>query len=49
MLGAAACFNKANAVKDSAGLIKLVKAAANHKVRLSAIDTIANSKVEAIQ
>lgn len=41
LLGAAACFNKADAVKDGATLIQLVKAAALHEVKLSRADMIA--------
>lgn len=41
LLGAAACFNKADAVKDGATLIQLVKAAALHEVKLSRSDMIA--------
>ena len=38
MLGAAACFNKADAVKNATALIQLIKAAALHEVKLSRTD-----------
>lgn len=41
LLGAAACFNKADAVKHGPALIQLVKAAALHEVKLSHADTAA--------
>ncbi|MEO5866167.1 MAG: response regulator [Sphingomonas sp.] len=39
--GAAGCFDKANAIRESKALIKLVKAAAMHKVRLDPTDAAA--------
>jgi two-component system chemotaxis response regulator CheB len=41
LLGAAACFNKADAVKDGPALIQLIKAAALHQVKLSHADMVA--------
>lgn len=44
LLGAAACFNKADSVKNAPALIRLIKAAAHHKVKLSRIDAAAMSR-----
>jgi len=44
LLGAAACFNKADAVKNAPALIRLIKAAAQRKVKLSRVDTAAVSR-----
>lgn len=44
LLGAAACFNKADAVKNAPALIRLIKAAAQHKVKLSRTDAAAMSR-----
>ena len=41
MLGAAACFDKAEAVTNAPALIQLIKATALHKVKLSRIDAAA--------
>ena len=41
LLGAAACFNKADAVKNATALIQLIKASALHRVKLSRTDAAA--------
>ncbi len=46
-LGAAACFNKANAVRDAPELLRLVKAAARHQVHLRAEDAAARREAQA--
>ena len=46
LLGAAACFNKADAVKNAAALIQLIKAAALHRVKLSRTDAAALLKAK---
>lgn len=49
MLGATACFNKANAVRDADKLIALVKAACRHRVKIDSLDAncLAHAKEEA--
>ncbi|KRB86343.1 hypothetical protein ASE00_06395 [Sphingomonas sp. Root710] len=41
LLGAAACFNKADAVKNANALVQLIKASALHRVKLSRTDAAA--------
>lgn len=41
MLGAAACFNKADVVKNAKALIQLIKASALHQAKLSRTDATA--------
>ena len=49
LLGAAACFNKAHAVRDADKLIALVKAAGRHRVVIDSVDahSLAHAKEEA--
>ena len=47
-LGAVACFNKANAIKEAPRLIKLIKDAANHKLKPDLEDQQALAAWEAL-
>ena len=46
LLGAAACFNKANALREAPKLIKLVKAAANRRVNIDKADAAARASAK---
>lgn len=46
LLGAAACFNKADAVKNATALIQLIKASALHQVKLNRTDAAALLKAK---
>jgi chemotaxis response regulator CheB len=48
LLGAAGCFNKANAVREKDRLLKLVKDAAHREARISREDAMAVEAIKAI-
>ena len=49
MLGAAGCFNKANAVREKQRLLQLIKDAAHHEFRLDREDSAAVAAIRAAE
>lgn len=47
LAGAAGCFNKADAVRNKAELIRMIKAAAHHRARMDAEDKAAVKEAQA--